>query len=287
MKRIINFGLLLGMYIGSAAANESAINWTHTGTPVTSKLTATVTGRNHTTNEVISETSRELFHYYGGKYRPAIKFNTQYLWYTKHFGTPVKPEYKNIYELGKCTFYYGDGTTSTYDNVGMLGTPLVATAAASTERYLILLEKSPELKETRPFLSADCAHRIDHTDKGGDKLEYTVKIRNSGYKNSELNVTPTSFTVQADSDGKWKVGPITVRVTNLSTVHVTVKGGDVILEGQSDSEIREGEPVKIYSIPKGYVDGYDTVSSGTFYLRGTARKFGKNTYTVTITHNLV
>ena len=287
MKRIINFGLLLGMYIGSAAANESAINWIHTGTPVTSKLTATVTGRNHTTNEVISETSRELLHYYGGKYRPAIKFNTQYLWYTKHFGTPVKPEYKNIYELGKCTFYYGDGTTSTYDNVGMSGTPLVATAAATTERYLILREKSPELKETRPFLSADCAHRIDHTDKGGDKLEYTVKIRNSGYKNSELNVTPTSFTVQADSDGKWKVGPITARVTNLSTVHVTVKGGDVILEGQSDSEIREGEPVKIYSIPKGYVDGYDTVSSGTFYLRGTARKFGKNTYTVTITHNLV
>lgn len=287
MKRIINFGLLLGMYIGSAAANESAINWTHTGTPVTSKLTATVTGHNITQNENISETSRELLIQYAGKPYPAIMFHTQYLWYTKHNGRPVNPRYKNINSLGKCVFRYADGSTSTYDNVGMMGTPLMAVAGVGDNSYLILRDKMPILPETRPFLSAECAHKIDHTKIGGDKLEYTVKIRNSGYKNSELNVTPTSFTVQADSDGKWKVGPITARVTNLSTVHVTVKGGDVILEGQSDSEIREGEQVKIYSIPEGYVDGYDTVSSGTFNLRGTARKFGKNTYTVTITHNLV
>ncbi|EFK9059087.1 hypothetical protein AB974_003814 [Escherichia coli] len=288
MKRIINFGLLLGMYIGSAAANESAINWTHTATPVISKLTATVTGRNHTTNEVISETSRELILNYAGKLWPAIRFNTQYLFRTHHFGKPINPEYRNIGDLGKCLFRYADGSISTYDNVGMQGTPLVHVHGGIGGTYLILREKAPILQETRPFLSAECeTYKIDNTKKGGDKLEYRVKIRNSGYKNSELNVTPTSFTVQADSNGKWKVGPITAHVTNLSTVDVTVKGGDVILEGKSNSEIKEGEQVKIYSIPKEFVDGYDTVSSGAFYLSGTAKKFGKNTYTVTITHNPV
>ncbi|HAW1374796.1 hypothetical protein [Escherichia albertii] len=241
------------------------------------QLIATVNGYSHTRGTLISDHSTEQYYQIGGKLYPALYFRTTYLKFTKINNKPVHPEYENIWNLGTCNLVYGDGTITTYHNVGLLATPLIATGSPTT-RHLVLQYKIPGASYSRPFISAKCTSKLDYTPYGGDKLEYTVNIRNSGYKDSGLNVTPTNFSVRADSDGNWKFGPISARVTNLSTVHVTVTGGDVILVGTSESAIRAGEKVEIYSIPDRYVDGYDTVSSGEFYLRGTARKFGKNTY---------
>ncbi|EEZ9068041.1 hypothetical protein DDL92_004135 [Escherichia coli] len=279
MKRIINFGVILSLQLTIGGSCADVIKWDTTATAITNKLTATVTGTNYTTGEKIDETSKEIIINYAGLNLAAIHFNTQISKY--------KNSLKNIGDLGKCSYTLTDGSIVTEEMVGFLGTRLIGvTHGRST--YLVLRDKLPgATNSVTPFLTARCEDKGNYEKQGGHKYEFKTYIRNTGYKISELLVSPTYFSLAANSDGSWKSGNINVRATNLGYINVSVTGGDVILVGQSEKVIRTGEIVEIYSIPDRYKHEYDTESTGEFYLRGNVGEFGKNTYTVTITHNIV
>ncbi|MCZ9212499.1 hypothetical protein OM341_22855 [Escherichia albertii] len=276
MKRIINFGLLLILNVPQTGISAELIRWDHSASLATNELTATVTGYNYTTNKKINETSRETYINVGSMTVPAIVFHTTY--------KASANRLQNIWYAGSCVYNLTDGSTENEDDVGDFGKRLTAFVSGQLT-YLYLRDR--HVWRRYPFLTARCKAVINSEYRGGDRLEYEMYIRNTGYKPSELVVTPEYFSIVANSDGNWKSGMVNVRVTNLSYVNITVTGGDVILVGQSERGIRAGESVEIYSIPDKYKDGYDTESTGKFYLRGNVRKFGKKTYTLTITHNLV